>query len=362
MQVLKRVFAMCLTVASALLFALPQARAQATQPHPPWCDGIPHTGPASAVPANDLPSNGLPPAAGSTTDWGNYFWQEPALGCKWVGLTFDYWPAANGYAGPRPTILYFHPNEASSHVKPGAAFDVNVIQPATQAGYNVLSVEFRHPVTDQYLAKYNNGQVFHTDVGLFVMWLRQHAAQLNVSTNNIFSFGYSRGTLSLWQALQPDMGGPGTGLPSSLVSAVIGYQAQTTYQCDEYGTLFLQMKTDPDSVAAVQNCKDTNWMYPQFGSAVDSVTSSSVPVMLQYQLGFELQGTSRTLIRKVTYAYLIANYEEEHYPDYGIALYDAYGRKSNRGAVYPQAFVPYDQQFIGWQSFIQPLVQPDAAP
>jgi hypothetical protein len=180
---------------------------------------------------------------------------------------------------------------------------------------------------------------------------------MNISKNNIFTFGYSRGSLALWQALQPDMGLGTTGRPSSLPTAFFGYQAQTTYQCQQFADLFVL--NDQYKAPQVQECKDTNWAYLQFGSAVASVTKFSVPVHLQYQQGFELMPGTTTLIKLLSWPDLDARYEVEHYPDYGIALLNAYTAKQNTRMDYPEKLISYQSQFIGWQNFVGPKVVPD---
>lgn len=313
------------------------------------------TGPNAATKVATLSASGP-----VTFQWGALTWLEPALHCGQVGQTFDYWPATGGtQAANHPTIVYFHPNGATSHVKAGSPLYENVVLPATTAGYNVVSVEFRHPVIDQYLAAVEGGKVPAQDTGLVIQFLRTHAAALRISQDNLFAFGYSRGSLALWQQLQPDLGGGSTGRPSSKVSAFVGYQAQTTYRCDEYGALFLD-PADPGTAPTIATCDTDNPYEAQFGSAVDAVTANSLPVKLQYQLGFELQPGSETDILPITATDLFANFEAEHYPDYGIALYDAYLRAGNARMAYPEQDVPETQQFVGWQAFITPLLQPDA--
>ena len=295
-----------------------------------------------------------------TYQWGSASWKEPAWGCRLVSQTFDFWPATGGDPNANhPTIVYFHPDAAGSHVQTSMPLYANVVLPATTAGFNFVSVEFRHPVIDQYLATSLGGQVPHIDTGLAIQYLRAHAKTLGISSNNIFAFGYSRGSLSLWQALQPDLGGGTTGKPSSHVSGFFGYQAQTTYQCDQYGQLFL----DPNDVTTpeyIGNCKATNPYWQQFGSALDAVSADSPPVKLQYQQGLELRTGTQRVIQQVSAPWLVANYEVEHYPDFGIALYDAYLAHGNTHIEYPTPYVPPQQQFVGWQAFVTPLLKPDA--
>jgi acetyl esterase/lipase len=314
------------------------------------------------LPAGDATAaSGRVVATGPVTyRWGRATWLEPSIHCASMSQVFQFWPATGGDANANhPTIVYFHPNGTDYRVWPGSVLHDNVVLPATAAGFNFISVEFRHPVIDQYLAPQHGGRVYQRDTGHAIQFLRAHAAALKISTNNLFAFGYSRGSLALWQALQPDLGGGTTGRPSSLVSAFVGYQAQTSYQCDQYGTLFLQ-PDDPQTPVYVQGCKDQNTYWRQFTSAIDSVTKDSLPVRLQYQLGFELATNSHWKIQRVTAPWLLAHYEPVHYPDYGIALYDAYNAAGNPRMAYPQNLVPESQQFVSWQSFILPLVRPDA--
>jgi hypothetical protein len=301
------------------------------------------------------------PAGAVSYQWGPVTWNEPALGCRTVSQVLDFWPATVGDpAKNRPTIVYFHPNGATNHTGPDSFLMNNVVRPATAAGFNVVSVEFRHPVMDQYLAPANGGKVPHQDVGLAIQWLRQNAALLHISSNNVFAFGYSRGSLALWQSLQPDMGGAGTGRPSSRVSAYVGYQSQSAYQCERYSGLFFD-PSDPETASYVATCHAANPYDAQFGNAVDAVTATSLPVRIQYQQGFELKTGSRTAIQKIGPVELTTNWEAEHYPDFGVALYDAYQKAGNHRMQYPLPDVPLAQAFTGWQAFIQPLVQADVA-
>jgi acetyl esterase/lipase len=279
----------------------------AEEPHPPYCEPTQDPGiaennvsaipeghvnntlqdpPGLPMPTEELtPENTVDPSgAYKSYKWSEARWQEPSLQCMWVGHEFVFVPAVDYRSKPaHPTIVYFHPNTLKHTFEKNSPISNNVAKVAVAAGFNFISVEYRHPVTDQYLAYYNNNKIHHQDVGLFMQFLRGNAAKMRISKNNIFSFGYSRGSLALWQALQPDMGGGNTGKPSSLVSAFVGYQAQSTYQCKEYGIRFLDplhQGTEP----SIQMCEETNWWHPQFGSALfDLNPLSAIPVRLQYQ-------------------------------------------------------------------------------
>ena len=345
------------------LLGTPAAHAASGATHPPTCSGSP-VQPSQVIdlPAADTTTTHAEVIARgrATYRWGSAIWLEPSYGCASFAQTFDFFPAegptGNDANAVHPTIVYFHPNAASSKVRIDGAFGRNVIQPALAAGYNVVSVEFRHPVIDQYLAPQLGGQVPHQDTGLAIQYLRAHARSLGISSDNLFAFGYSRGSLALWQALQPDLGGGTTGKPSSKVSGFFGYQAQTTYQCQQYAQRFL-VASDPNTQSQVDACLAENWYDAQFGSALDSVTASSLPVRLQYQQGLELVPGTKKKIQLVTVPYLLANYETEHYPDFGMALYNAYRAVGNTRISYPETYVTADRQFTGWQDFVTPLLK-----
>jgi hypothetical protein len=223
-------------------------------------------------------------------DWSPVSWKEPTRNCKISRHQFDFWPPATYQEVPDgvvyPTIVYFHPNRADFHFEEGSPIDLQVAAPAHELGYHFISVEFRHPVADEYLAQLQSygGQVPHGDVGLFIRFVREHAAQMKVDTRNIFVFGHSRGALALWQALQPDV----QGQTSHQVAGFVGYQAQTSYGCDVFSQRYLVQ--DTDTAAFVQQCHVDHSHDAQFGDAVASVRGglsnpTKLPVMLQYEKG-----------------------------------------------------------------------------
>lgn len=296
----------------------------------------------------------------TTYAYGSVLWREPSLHCFVVGQTFDFYEGSGKSDQPRPTIVYFHGNGSSSHVLTSSPTYINLIVPAVKAGFNVASVEYRHPVTDEYLAQWEGGVVPTLDTGYAMQYLRDNAGKLNISQANVFSFGHSRGTLALWQAMQPDMGGGTTGMPSSLPQAYFGFGPQTTYQCQEFSTLFFVQ--DADAAAEVANCEATNEYWQQFGSAVDSVTASAPPVHLQADGPFVLQKGTQDQIELLTYAqFQKQKFSTGHYPDYAIAMLDAFERVGNPGMDYPEQNVKGKNAFVGWQNFIYPLIQSDAS-
>jgi hypothetical protein len=290
--------------------------------------------------------------------WGQEFWEEPTRGCALTYQVFDFQPAKD--YNPKvddgktfPVMVYFHPNGEVHGWETNSRIDLNVAQLAKALNYHFISVEFRHPVADQYLQEDPPPNFIpHTDVGVFIQFLRQKAGQMKADRRNIFAFGRSRGALALWQGLQPDMGGGNT---SSALNGFIGYQAQTSYQCDIFADLYLS----GDTTGWKNDCKSpmNNRFDALFKNAIDSVLPDGVrlPVMLQYQHAFKLEDGSNTQIRKITPAAFMALPPNErlHYANFGMALYNRYVTSglSNLMDV-PQQSVQEWNQFVGWQDFV----------
>lgn len=309
-----------------------------------------------------LPAQGVVSAATNPVDprgvhtnieWGTEAWKEPTRGCKWSRQVLDFWPAMPlDLAAPEalfPTIVYFHPNKANHHWEPGSNLDAQLAQVAHDNGFHFISVDFRHPVTDQYLAGYPPGTpVPHTDVRAALTQLRTNAPKLKINVNKMYAFGHSRGTLALWQALQGDSLG--------LVKAVVGYQAQTTYQCQQFADLFMVPGTKTDEDVAL--CKVDNPYHTQFGSAVSSVhPSRTLHVMLQYTDKFYLQtdAPNETRIKPITVADL-KQHDRLHYPNFGMAFYNAMVLNGLDGFMSrPRDLIPEERQFEGWLTFIRGL-------
>lgn len=343
---------------------------------------------ADELPGVDVPTTGvvgpsnMPPpdtlGVYKSVKWGSVGWLEPTRSCKGSQQNFDFWPPATYQETPDglvyPTIVYFHPNGATQHFEANSTLMANLAQPAHDLGMHFISVEFRHPVADEYLADApgNTGhQVPHDDAGQFIRFLRDHAAQLKIDTRNIFVFGHSRGALALWQALQLDV----QGQTSTQVRGFVGYQAQTSYGCDPFSLRYLVQ--DGVTAAYLGNCRaghvspggvDHNG---QFGDAVGSVQDTSkpkptkLPVMLQYEKAFYLLPGSQTQIKPITVADMNALYGDLahgddgslHYPNFGMALYNRYGTANiNNGSPplmdRPQDLVSNKNQFKGWQAFV----------
>jgi hypothetical protein len=351
----------CMLVVAAACLLLGATAAQAA-PHS--CKRVgkdlvlePSAGPLDLVQAGlEAPAQDPKLLPYQTYNYGSTLWREPSVHCLLMGQTFDFFKGDGKSKAPRPTIVYFHGNGSTSHMTDSSPAYLNVVVPAVKLGYNVISVEYRHPVTDQYLAQWD-GIVPTLDAGYAMQFLRGNAATYNIDTDHIFSFGHSRGTLALWQMLQPDMGGGDTGLPSSLPTAYFGYQPNTTFQCQQFSDLFLVQ--DQEAIDEVTNCETANTYWQQFGSSVDSVTATSLPVHLQTDGTFVLQKGTTDVIKLLTYSKLKKlGYNTDHYTDFSIALLDRYEAFSNANMDYPEQNIPGKQCFIGWQTFVSAHLGP----
>lgn len=309
-----------------------------------------------------LPAQGVVSVATNPVDingvhtnivWGPERWKEPTRNCKGSRQVLDFWPALPlDQAAPEalfPTIVYFHPNGVNHHWEPESPLHTQLAQVAHDNGFHFISVEFRHPVPDQYLAGYPAGTpVPHTDVKAVLTTLRTKATTLKIDVNRMYAFGHSRGTLALWQAVQSDSAG--------LVKAVVGYQAQTTYQCQQFADLF--MVPSKATEADVTQCKQDNPYYAEFGSAVSGVHSTmTLHVLLQYKDKFYLQSDApnETRIKPITAAEL-KQHDRVHYPNFGMAFYNAMtGRGLGGFMSRPQDLIPEERQFEGWLSFVRSL-------
>ena len=179
--------------------------------------------------------------------WGPMTWHEPAdPGLPLLYQSFTFYPstvaAPAGAGAAHPLVMYFHPNGSRSLIDPVSAPDLysQVVTQANERGWSVVSVEFRHPVVDEDYANDPPGdmRVPHWDVAYATQFFRRNNLALNIDPKNLFSVGFSRGTLSLWTALQPNMA-TSSQPESTRVNAFFGYQAQSTYSGAEFSQIFV---------------------------------------------------------------------------------------------------------------------------
>ena len=264
-----------------------------------------------------------PGAQGADLCYGAESWREPTLGGRWLQQAFDFYraaPAADGL--PAPLIVWAHPNGTSKWLPRDGQGYAALVAPALVAGFSFASIEFRHPVTNETeAASPDDPGVPHHDIARALQFIRANAAALGIDRRNVFFVGGSRGTLTLWTALQDDMADPDSQDPvarqSTRVNAVFGVNAQTTYDGLEFADLFI---VEGERGIAKAAWRLEHEKYAQFGSALRSVdrdVPADPPVMLRYDQPF---------VRHQVTLEELAAMVEVHYPDYGLALCVAYAR------------------------------------
>ncbi len=252
--------------------------------------------------------------------YGTASWLEPTLHNTRLTQTFDLYRAVS--TKPTPLIIWAH-QSGNSKALPKDSDPYNaLVVPALAAGFSFASLEFRHPNTNQMEAATNNGVVPSLDIAHALQYIRANAKALNIDPANVFFVGASRGTLTLWTALQNDMANPFSPDPvarqSTRVNAVFGYNAQTTYDGREFANLFL---VPEDRQPYIDQFIADNPYYEQFGSSIQSVNAGRLPdppVMLRYN--------TVAVPRLLTYEEMLQqNYV--HYPNFGMVLCSTYFNK-----------------------------------
>lgn len=231
------------------------ATAHAQTPPPADCKVQPSLATEQVVPYTDYLGNG-----GTAHFWrrdkvcygDGAVWWEPQLQLWLTQRASVYTPADPATEPPgtrRPVVIFTHPyggvavteqfryvEATKKHPHPKNAFaDATLFQSvlvqAIQAGYTVVSLEFRHPLSS-YDANLNAAPG-NTDVRDAIQYLRYHAADFHIDPDNVFLVGQSRGSLNLLWAVQGDAAAVDPQRPwraaSSKVNAVWDYQPQTCY-------------------------------------------------------------------------------------------------------------------------------------
>lgn len=300
-------------------------------------------------------------AQGSDLCWGAATWKEPTLGGRVLEQNFDFYRAPETPL-PAPLIIWAHPNGMSKKLTPGAANYQALVAPALASGFSFASIEFRHPVTNEVEADSpSNPDVPHRDIARALQFIRANAAALGIDKRNVFFAGGSRGTLTLWTALQDDMAIPDSPDPvarqSTLVNAVFGVNPQTTYDGLEFADLFL---VPEDHLVAKTAWRLEHPKYAQFGSALRTVTASphaNLPVMLRYDHPF---------VRRLITLNELEGMVEVHYPDFGLALcaayQQAYGASSRCTAVADPIYATTANAYAGYVDFFKHYLKGPIAP
>lgn len=162
-------------------------------------------------------------------------------------------PATEPSDTKRPVIIFTHPNGQTEKFKfmdssipadnpySKSILFQSVLVQALNAGYTVISLEFRHPVGSYDTT--NNPAPGNTDIRDGIQFIRQNAAQLHIDPNNIFLVGQSRGSLNMLWGIKDDAASNDPQRPwranSSKVNAIWDYQAQTCYDRSTVEKIFV---------------------------------------------------------------------------------------------------------------------------
>lgn len=201
-------------------------------------------------------------------------------------------PATDPVGTKRPVIIFTHPNgqtekfmfkeSSTPSDNPYATSTLfqSVLVQALNAGYTVVSLEFRHPIAS-YDAKFNPAPG-NTDIRDGIQFMRYNAEQLHVDPDNLFLVGQSRGSLNMLWGIKDNAAGSDAQRPwrsvSSKASAIWDYQAQTCYDRSTVENTFVL----PSSYAVFE--ADPKFPQPpgyKAGCSLGAVVnSSSIPPMV----------------------------------------------------------------------------------
>ncbi len=255
--------------------------------------------------------------------WGSAEWVEPDVG-RLLKQDLDFFPLSRSQQGS-PLIIYAHAATATKSISVTRGFLYPVlVQQARANGFSVASIEYRHPVRDDFIVP-----APHDDVADATRWIRAHASELGVDPHNFFYLGHSRGTLTLWTALHDRAD------PEVQVNAVYGYNAQTTYRGSEMADDFI---VPSDRAAFVAGYQARHPQYALFGSALADATPDMPPVLLRYSGHF-----FHTLVPAALF--------NEHHPDFGLALCARLLPRNPRAPCTAVDDTPIDHAYDGFVEF-----------
>lgn len=227
--------------------------------------------------------------------YGPVVWFEPTTKKVTRQVMDIYVPQGTPPAAGWPVAYYGHPNGMNHFIRrestPGSRW-AELVQPLLDAGYMVVSYEFRHPVVNYEEGKPAPRYDIQRAINTFTA---NYAQTLNADPANSFITGNSRGGgLGLLTALTGNFTG-GTQIRAVWIS-----QAQTSFDCDEAADTFV---LPAERLLFLARCKAV----PGAGSALRSVRAGAPPVVATYQNAFRKE--------------LVHAYEADlHFPDFGWQL------------------------------------------
>lgn len=199
-------------------------------------------------------------------------WNEPTLDGQQLSQAVDIYVPKD--MSDMPAVLWAHANGSSKSFAANSGLANNALGPAIAAGQVVVSVEFRHPVTN-----YDDGAP-NTDLVDAVQFIRCNAPALGIDPTRIAGLASSRGTLMVWTAVQPELADPDSPDPvkrqSSRLAGVYAAQAQTSY----WGQWIADTFYDPQLHPLLLGQLPANDI--ALGHAVGDVTAAAPPIHLAY--------------------------------------------------------------------------------
>jgi acetyl esterase/lipase len=260
--------------------------------------------------------------------WGSAEWFEPEVR-KVLKQDLDFFPVSRDQA-PTPVIVYAHAAMTTKYIGTTQGTYLALVQPARAAGMSVISVEYRHPVKDDYIVP-----APHDDITLALRWIHEHATALHLDMNNVFLLGHSRGTLALWTALRYQSD------PEVRVNAVYGYNPQTTYRGDEMADHFL---IESDRAGFVAEYEAGHPQHTLFGSALAESGLANPPILMHFEDPFY-----RRLVPASEFT--------EHHPDFGLAMCSTVQAKAPSTSCTAVDQVPRDHAYDGVVEFFLQYVR-----
>lgn len=265
--------------------------------------------------------------------YGSAVWWEPTTRKITRQVMDIHLPDGTPPAGGWPVAYYGHPNGSSHFIAhdpaPGSRWSM-LVRPLLEAGYVVVSYEFRHPVVNYIEGRPAPRYDIQRAINTFAT---RYAPSLGADPSNSFITGNSRGGgLGLLTALT----GKFTG--DTRIRGVWVAQAQTSFDCEEAADTFILAEDRP---AFLAQCRAV----PGAGSALREVGGDAPPVMATYEGVFR-----KELVH--------ADEVDLHYADFGWQLCLRYLAQGEQSRCRTQDQVPQARMWSGMVSFMNALQQP----
>jgi hypothetical protein len=135
-------------------------------------------GGARAELAGCHPASLTGPVAQAEVCYGPAAWREPTLGGKVLVQSFDFYPAVRARRQGAPLIVWAHPNGSTKALPLSSSLFKALVAPALASGFAFASVEYRHPVVNEYARP--DGRVPHRDLARALQFMRANAAALGI--------------------------------------------------------------------------------------------------------------------------------------------------------------------------------------